>query len=190
MPFITEELWHELKNRTDGEDIIIAPWPNSEQYDAIIISEVEKVLEVVTQIRNIKAAHKLAKHVPTKLLVKSNEPNKYLVYHQIIERLTATEQIELTYTQIPNVPSFVLGADEFFIPIEIKVDIEKETQALKAEIEYTQGFLKSVESKLNNEKFMGSAPEKVVAMERKKQADAIAKLNTLNQSLDKLLNSK
>ena len=186
MPFISEELWHEIRNREDDDCLIIAPWPKVEDVKSDIIKRMSIALEVVAQVRTIKSSNRLPKHELVDILIKSDNPESYLPFYPVIKRLAMVRDINVTKQKVEGCQTFIVQSDEFFIPLKVEIDIEKERANLTAEIIYTQGFLASVEVKLSNEKFVNSAPVKVIEMEQKKKADALAKLKVLEESLRNL----
>ena len=151
-----------------------------------MLSQMNTALEIVTNIRNIKNANRLAKHEVVNLSIKTANENQYLPYLPVIQRLAMVGEISFVNQKIENSQTFVIQADEFFVPLKLEIDVEKERENILAEIIYTKGFLDSVEKKLGNEKFVSSAPPKVLEMEQKKKADALAKLKTLEESLKNL----
>ncbi len=186
MPFISEELWHEVKERKEGDCLIIASWPVAKPVNAAMVAQMNTALEITTNIRNIKNANRLAKHEVVNLSIKTANENQYQPYLPVIQRLAMVGEILFVNQKIENSQTFVIHADEFFVPLQIEIDVEKERANILAEITYTKGFLDSVEKKLGNEKFVSSAPPKVLEMEQKKKSDALAKLKTLEESLKNL----
>jgi valyl-tRNA synthetase len=185
MPFITEELWHQMGTRTTKEALIVTQWPASKSFDQNIINDAAKIFEVVSQIRNIRASKGISPKESFELGINTSSDTIYYKYHQVLTKLGNLSSITFT-SSMENAMSFVAGADEFFIPMGEKVNIEEEKANIKKEIDYQKGFLMGVMKKLSNEKFVASAPAKVVEMEQKKQADAEAKIKTLEESLAKL----
>ncbi len=182
MPFITEELWHELKDRQDGEAIIVAEWPKAESFDEEILKKADLLFEITSGIRNIRNSKGISPKQSLDLFTKSS------CIAEIGDSLSKLSNLSsIGHEDKPaNAFSFVVGSDEFFIPASENIDIEAEKKKIEDELNYTRGFMKSVEKKLSNEKFVNGAPEQVVAMERKKLADAEAKVKTLEESLASL----
>ncbi len=185
MPFISEELWHELKERNKEDMLIVAAWPKAKFFDTKLISEAAQVFEVVSQIRNIRASKGISPKEAFSLTVKTNQEDLYNRFETVIKKLANLSVINFG-DQVENAMSFVVKSDECFIPMEGKVDVEEEIENLLKELEYTKGFLNSVSKKLSNERFVAGAPAQVVEMEQKKKADAEAKIKTLKDSLAKL----
>lgn len=187
MPFITEELWHELKDRKESDCILIAEWPKPANYTEAILTEAAFAFDVVTEIRNTRNAKSLSPKEALKLLVKKNEQTTIDSFWPVVKKLSNLNAIEFISTAPTiNCTPFLTRSTEFFIPLEGKVDAEKERETLQKELEYQKGFLLSVEKKLSNEKFVSGAPAQVLENERKKKADAEAKIKAIEESLARL----
>lgn len=179
MPFITEELWHELKERKDGEAIIVAEWPQAESYSEAILKEADLLFEITSSIRNLRNSKGMSPKEELVLTTDSKAINTIRASLQKLGNLSSIESGE----KPANAFSFVVGSDEFFIPATENIDMEAEKKKMEEELKYAVGFKTSVEKKLSNERFVAVAPEQVVAAERKKLADAEAKIKTLEESL-------
>ncbi|MEQ8245200.1 valine--tRNA ligase [Fulvivirga sp.] len=186
MPFITEELWHELGDRKDNDCIIVSEWPKSQTFDSKILKDAELAFEVVSNVRNVRNAKQIAQKDALTLKVKGQDFSKFDTFNFVIQKLGNLSSFETTSDKVENSVSFVLTGDEFFIPLEGSVDLEKEKEEIEKELAYTKGFLQSIEKKLSNERFVNNAPEQVVAMEKKKMEDAQAKIKVLENSLASL----
>jgi valyl-tRNA synthetase len=187
MPFITEELWHELQERNEKDCIIIAAWPKASSFDQHLLNDAAMAFDVVTEIRNTRNTKGLSPKDPLKLLVKNGEKAEVKACWSIVKKLSNLSEITFVNAAPENnATGFLVRSTEFFIPLEGKVDTEKERELILKELEYHKGFIVSVDKKLSNEKFVSSAPEQVVAMERKKKADAEAKVKALEESLSRL----
>lgn len=182
MPFLTEEIWQYITERSADEALIIARWPELKSFDEKLINEFETASEVISNIRSIRKD----KNIPFKdtiaLKVVNNE-NTAATFDSIISKLGNISSLDYVTEAVSGALTFRVGSNEYFIPVDGAVNVEEEIAKLTAELEYNKGFLKSVQAKLSNEKFVSSAPEKVVAMERQKEADALAKIATIEQSL-------
>ena len=186
MPFITEELWHELKERNNEDCIIVAAWPGSGNVNAHLLEEATLGFEIITEIRNIRNAKGISPKESIKLLVKSGEQPLIASCWSFIKKLSNLSEVSFTSEKVNNATSFIIKSSEFFIPLDGKIDTEKEREITLKELEYQRGFMASVEKKLLNEKFVNSAPPQVIEMERKKKADAEAKIKALEESLASL----
>jgi valyl-tRNA synthetase len=186
MPFLTEEIWHQITDRDDKDCVIVNHWPIEKDYDKAILIDAKTAFELVSQIRNIRAAKGISPKESLKLYVKTNSEMIYQEYISVIDKLANIDELAFTNDKIDQAVSFFIGSDECFIPMEGAIDVEKEKEEIQKELDYTKGFLKSVKKKLENERFVSNAPDKVVEMEKKKQADAEAKIKTLEESLKNL----
>ncbi|WP_420575560.1 valine--tRNA ligase [Ekhidna sp.] len=182
MPFITEELWHELKDRKDGEAIIVAEWPKEASYDDNILKEADLLFEITSGIRNIRSSKGIS---PKEAVDLTTNAKAVSSISESLKKLANLSDIK-SGDKPENAFSFVVGSDEFFIPASDNMDMEAEKKKIEEELNYTKGFMKSVEKKLSNERFVNNAPAQVVDMERKKLADAEAKIKTLEESLASL----
>lgn len=185
MPFLTEEVWQHITERTPEEALIISSWPKVENTDATLISNFDFAAEVISGIRTIRKE----KNIPQKESLELSMVNSENVGSQmdsIITKLGNITQLETVNSGLDGALSFRVKSNEYFIPMGGAIDIEAEIKKLTEELNYTRGFLQSVQKKLGNERFVNNAPEKVVAMEKKKAADAEAKIETLEKSLASL----
>lgn len=184
MPFITEELWSELKERGENNDLIVSAWPEGGESDAVILRQAVTAFDVITQIRNTRNSRGLSPKEALALhLTKASAD--VAAFKSIITKLGNISSITADGTK-PAGASFLSGSMEFTIPLEGKVDAGKEKETLLKDIDYQKGFLISVNKKLDNERFVNSAPPNVLEMERKKKADAEAKIRILEERLASL----
>jgi valyl-tRNA synthetase len=182
MPFLTEEIWQYISSRTPVEALIVAKWPESKTIDSILISEFEFASEVISGIRNIRKQKNIAFKDVISLSVINNEKSN-TTFDGVISKLGNLESIKNTPEALEGALTFRVKSNEYFIPMVGAIDVEAELKKLTDELSYTEGFLKSVQKKLSNERFVAGAPEQVVASEKKKEADALAKIETLKASL-------
>jgi valyl-tRNA synthetase len=187
MPFITEELWHELNERKDNNCIIVSSWPTARSFDDKILIEGEIAFEIVTEVRNTRNIKGISPKEALTLFVKKKNQLVIQKFWPVIKKLSNLKEISFV-EKAPETSAtpFLVRSSEFFIPTEGKVDAAKERETIVKEIEYQKGFLASVDKKLSNEKFVNSAPPQVVDVERKKKADAEAKIKALEESLARL----
>ena len=185
MPFVAEELWHLLGDRKDGEDIIIAEWPKQKAVNESLLNSFAQAQEIVTQVRNIRKQGNIANKVKMELFVKNNA-NLEKTMDPVLIKLGNLSRLDYVDQTVEKAYSFLLQGNEYFIPFGDTIDIDSEKEKLQEELSYTKGFLNSVQSKLQNEKFMSGAPEQVVASERKKESDALSKIKILEEKLASL----
>ena len=185
MPFITEELWHELKERKDN-CIIVSSWPKPQATNEPILSEGAIAFDIITEVRNTRNAKGISPKESLKLAVKSGGEELIRSFWPIIKKLSNIIEVSSTKDKISNATSFVVKSTEFFIPIEGKIDAAKERETILKDLEYHRGFMASVDKKLSNEKFVNSAPPHVIELERKKKADAEMKIKALEESLARI----
>ncbi|WP_417858998.1 class I tRNA ligase family protein, partial [Xanthomarina gelatinilytica] len=185
MPFLTEEIWQYISERTPEDALIIAKWPESKPINEALISEFEFAQDVVSGIRNIRKEKNMAFKDAIGFYVINNE-NIANTFDEVITKLGNLESIEYTNEAVDGALTFRVKSNEYFIPIAGAINVEEEIKKLTDELNYTEGFLKSVQKKLANERFVAGAPEQVIANERNKEADALAKIETLKASLASL----
>ncbi len=183
MPFITEELWHELKERKEKECIIIEAWPKAAGFDDSIIKDASLAFEVITQVRNTRNSKGISPKEALKLIGNAESKVQIDSFSSVIKKLSNLSELSFTNDKITNATNFLVGTLEFYIPMEGKIDAEKECEAILKEIEYQKGFIVVLDKKLLNEKFIASAKPEVIALERKKKADAEAKIKSLEERL-------
>ncbi len=185
MPFLTEEIWHLIADRTPEEALIVSTWPELKPFNASLISDFESTIEVISGIRTIRKD----KNIPFKDAIELkaiNSENITTYFDTIVTKLGNISAFEYVSAKVDGALSFRVKSNEYFIPISGNINVEEEIAKLTAELVYTQGFLKSVQAKLSNEKFVAGAPEKVLANEKQKEADALAKIATIEQSISGL----
>ncbi len=182
MPFITEEIWHLIEDRKDGESIMISLMPENTGFNNDTISKFENTKEVISSVRAIRKE----KNIPMKkqLVLHVKESDKFVDdFKTVISKLCNLSEISYTKQKIDNVVSFMVKTTEFFIPVGNMINKEEELKKLETELKYNEGFHISVSKKLSNEKFVNNAPEKVVEMEKKKLADAETKIKALKEQI-------
>ena len=183
MPFITEELWQHLAERKDGESIMYARIPEPEQADQSLLKAMADVKEIVGGVRNVRKQKNLPNKEQLTLQAVGGLNNPF---EAIIIKLAGLEKVEAVTEKDATAAAFMVGTAEFAVPLAESIDVEEEIKKLEADLEYTRGFLASVDKKLSNERFVANAPEAVVANERKKKADAESKIATMEQALQQL----
>jgi valyl-tRNA synthetase len=185
MPFLTEEIWQYLKKRTPDQALIVASWPKQKPYNQAMLDGFEFASDVVSGIRTIRKEKNIAFKNTIEFLVLNNE-SQTKEFDAIISKLGNISNLNYTTETVENALSFRVKSNEYFIPANDTIDVAAEISKLEDELKYTEGFLKSVQKKLSNERFVSGAPEQVVASEKKKEADAVAKIETLKASLKNL----
>ena len=186
MPFITEEIWQDLKPEEGVKSICIAAEPKAERKaDEGVLARFELAKEVVSAIRNVRKQRNIAQKESLVLRYIADE-NYPAEFGATISKLGNISAIETTTEKDATAAAFIVKTTQYFIPLEGNIDKEAEMQKLSADLEYLEGFLASVMKKLSNERFVSSAPEKVVANERAKQADAEAKIAAIKEQMEAL----
>lgn len=185
MPFITEELWHELrKDRVTS--IVFADWPTAKTFDLTFIDQANFSFQIISEIRNIRNSKGISPKESLAVMVKNGNEVITNPFWLIIKKLAFVKNVEFSVTSADNAVGFIVGATEFLIPLTETLDLDKEREQILKEISYHEGFLEAVNKKLANKKFVSNAPESVVKMETTKKADAEVKINSLKKRLEKL----
>ncbi len=185
MPFITEELWHHLYPRKQGESIMVSQMPKAEVFDVALLEKVELMKEVVAGVRNLRQEKNIPNKNSLSLMVKSNDKFDEGI-ERVIVKLAGLDTLDYVSDKVDGAGSFIIKTTEFFVPLHGYVNPEEEKEKIMQELNYTKGFLQSVQKKLSNDKFVNGAPAQVVEMERKKQADSEAKIKVLEERLKEL----
>ena len=178
MPFITEELWNQIDN--DRDYIMLSEYPLPEKFEKSLNNDFKKVFEIVTGLRKLKSDNKVRQIDVVQVMVNKKSEFDFSMYKELIEKLSKTKDLEVVKEIPSNYPTLISGKDTLCLAIEKTEDSKEDT--LK-QIEYLEGFLKSVEKKLSNKSFVDNAPESVVDIEKKKRDDALVKLENLKKYL-------
>ena len=189
MPFITEEIWQALGTRTLAESLIVAEYPkyDEKKVATALSSKAEMAFGIIAEVRNIRSKRGMSPKEALSLMIKTGSKENYGDFLEVMKKLGNLTTIEFVETAPPSSVSFLIEKDECFVPLEMNdQDAAAEKQRIKEEMEYLEGFMKSVQTKLGNERFVANAKPEIVENERKKMADAESKLNTLRDSLAKL----
>ncbi len=184
MPFVTEELYHALKDRANGDDIIISSWPAVAAYDNIALETGDETREIISAIRDIRARNGMSPKESLQLTYQGN-PARFEAFFPALRRLANISAIEAGNPEEQGM-SFVVAGIQWMLIGDFGVDTEEQRRKLTEQLEYTKGFLQSVEKKLSNERFVSNAPQDVVIAEQKKRDDALEKIRMLEDSLNKL----
>ncbi|PHS64659.1 MAG: valine--tRNA ligase [Flavobacterium sp.] len=186
MPFITEEIWHQIADRTTEEALIVSSYPSVKHINSGILKDFEIASEVISGIRTIRKEKNISFKETINLSV-INNINASTSFDTVIEKMGNVENLDYISEKMEGALTYRVKSNEYFIPMSGTINVEEEIAKIKEELKYTEGFLKSVQGKLKNERFVNNAPEKVITMERQKEADALAKIETLKSSLKGLL---
>ena len=181
-PFASEEIWQNIADRTPEEALIINEWPKITEPDEAILADFDLAAQTITGVRAIRKEKNISFKDELELFVLNTEGFSDS-FDTVITKLCNLSKIESTDASVDGALSFRVKANEYFIPLTGAIDVEAELAKINEELKYTKGFLKSVSGKLSNERFVNNAPEKVVAIERQKQADAEAKIEALEKRL-------
>ena len=185
MPFVTEEIWQDLAERKAGQSIMYAAAPKAERVDEHLLMRFDLVKEVISNVRNIRKQRNIAQRQALTLNFIADE-NFPAEIADVIIKMCNLDSITAIEQKNPTSESFMVKTTQYFIPMEDNIDVEAELKKLNDELTYLEGFLASVMKKLSNERFVSSAPEKVVANERAKQADAEAKIAAIKERIEAL----
>ena len=183
MPFITEELWQALKERQEGESLMVTLIPEAGSVDNAFLARFAQTQEIISAIRNIRTSKNLS---PREELVLEVAPSYADDMDAVLMKLANLTEIRRSEEKSEGSISFVIGTDEFAVPMANLINAEEEIKKLEEDLEYQKKFLLGVEKKLSNENFVARAPEQVIALERKKKADAESRIQTIEQSLKQL----
>ena len=185
MPFLTEEIWQFISERAPEEALIVSTWPEVKDIDAQIIADFSTIADVVSGIRTIRKEKNISFKEGVELFV-VNHDNSTAELDDVIKKLTNTGTITYVSEKVEGA-SFRVKSNEYFVPVSVEdIDVEAETEKLNAELKRAEGFLFGIQKKLSNERFVNNAPEKVLELERKKEADTLAKIETIKNSLTSL----
>jgi valyl-tRNA synthetase len=187
MPFVSEEIWHQLKKRKNGEDCCVSIYPKPTKANKILLNAVETAKEVISKVRDTRNSNGLSPKELLKLYVQKGINTEKLFQTKglqaMITKLANISELMFTENEPENSVAFVVGTEKYFVELNQQIDIAAEREKLTKELNYLRGFVKSVQGKLSNERFVGSAPAQVVDAERKKLADGLAKIANLEESL-------
>ena len=186
MPFITEELWQNLKPRKKGDTIMLSQMPSCSGYDRKLLEDFGYAQQIVMNVRNIRQSKSIAAKDSLILYTKENYISRM---NAVVMKLANVESVSArnTFDDCGVGADFMVSTYEFFIPLNTHINTDEEAEKIRKEIEYLEKFLKGVNAKLSNERFVANAPESVVALERKKQSDAQTKIENLKNRLCKLI---
>jgi len=185
MPFLTEEIWQYLSERTPEEALIVAKWPVSISIDTQLVADFSRITEVVSGIRTIRKEKNISFKESVELFVVNKDAATENL-DAVIKKLTNTTSIAYVSEKVEGA-SFRVKSNEYFVPVSVEeIDVEEEREKLSIELKRAEGFLFGIQKKLSNERFVSNAPEQVIVLERKKEADTLAKIETIKNSLASL----
>ena len=186
MPFITEELWQHIYDRKDGESImrekLEIPAPTAEEQK--LAADIEAVKQIIAGVRTVRNQKNIAQKEQLSLQVVGK--NDFEVYNDVILKMANLDKIEVIAEKSADASSFMVGTDEFAVPLGDLIDVAAEIEKAEAQLKHLEGFLMGVRKKLSNENFVAHAPEKVVALERKKESDSVEKIAALKATIEEL----
>ena len=190
MPFVTEEIWHQLRRRQEGNDCIVQRYPKPGRVDKALITNVEKAKDVVSKIRDTRNTNGISPKKPLQLFVEKTPGAEALFatagIREMILKLGNLSALALVESEPPGTVSFISGTEKYFLEIQVEIDKEAESRRLAEEKKYLEGFISSVQKKLANERFVSNAPQAVVEKERKKLADGRERLRLVEEALNNL----
>ena len=186
MPFITEELWQHIYDRKDGESImrekLEIPAPTAE--DQKLTADIEAVKQIIAGVRTVRNQKNIAQKEQLSLQVVGK--NDFEAYNDVTLKMANLDKIEVIAEKSADASSFMVGTDEFAVPLGDLIDVAAEIEKAEAQLKHLEGFLMGVRKKLSNENFVAHAPEKVVALERKKESDSVEKIAALKATIEEL----
>jgi len=190
MPFITEELWHQLRDRAEGDDCIVNAYPKAGDIDKAYLANVEQAKDIISNIRDVRNKNGIKMKEELELYAVESETMAKLLaedgLQEMIIKLAFLKSITVTSDEDINGASFISGTEKFIVAMEQNIDVEAELEEKKKELEYQQGFVGSIKKKLSNERFVNNAPEAVVNNERKKLADGEERIKILTEEIARL----
>ena len=186
MPFITEELWQHIYDRKDGESImrekLEIPAPTAEEQK--LAADIEAVKQIIAGVRTVRNQKNIAQKEQLSLQVVGK--NDFEAYNDVTLKMANLDKIEVIAEKSADASSFMVGTDEFAVPLGDLIDVAAEIEKAEAQLKHLEGFLMGVRKKLSNENFVAHAPEKVVALERKKESDSVEKITALKATIEEL----
>lgn len=185
MPFITEEIWQDIRERKAGDSICVAPFPKAGTVDQQILVDFDTLFGIVSNIRNIRNTKQLSPKTELPLAIRTADKQRFSTLEPLIQKMANVSAITYTSEKAEGT-AFLIKADEFFVNLAGEVDAEQEIANAQKELDYLTGFRESTLKKLSNEKFVANAKPELVERERQKLADADAKIQALNERLQSL----
>jgi len=189
MPFITEELWHQLRERAEGDDCMKQCYPKPATADNALIQKVETAKDVIAKIRDLRNQNQLKPRDPLTVQISESQSARTMFsqegLREMVMKLAVLSELEFTDAEPANAKSFISGTEKYYVLLSQQIDTAAEREKILKELEHQRGFVRSVEAKLSNERFVSGAPAQVVENEKKKMADGLARIQILEESLSK-----
>ncbi len=185
MPFITEEIWQDIRERKPGDSICITPFPKAGPVDTQILTDFDTLFDVITNVRNIRNSKQISPKVALPLVIKTTSSDRFKLLEPLIRKMANVSEVSYAQEKSDGL-SFLIKSDEFFVNIAGEIDVEQEINNTRKELDYNIGFRDSILKKLANEKFVANAKREVVEREQQKLTDANAKIQALEQRLQDL----
>jgi valyl-tRNA synthetase len=186
MPFITEEIWHQLQARTQQACIMVASWPTPVAYEQQLLEEANLAFTFISELRNIRASANISPKQTLEVYTNKSLPTWISRFNYFIQKLSNITPMEVVQQPLPGSVSCNIQDHTFYIAVQQAVDPAREVARLQKDLVYYQGFLSTITKKLDNPQFVAQAPAAVIDMERKKQADAVAKVQVIEARLKEL----
>jgi len=186
VPFISEEIWHTLKERNTKDCITVSSYPQAKPFDESVLKKAETAKEIISRIRDVRGQAGISPREELPFSVLTGNKAGYDLFKGVIVKLAGLKSFEFADADVAEAKTIVVGADKFFLHIQTKLNPDEEKKKIAQEIEYIKGFIKSVSSKLSNERFVSGAPAAVIEKEKQKLADGEAKLKALEESFARL----
>ncbi len=186
VPFISEEIWHTLKERNEKDCITVSRYPQSESPNENILKQAETAKEIISRVREVRAQAGISPNEAVAMCAITNNAAAYDFFKPLVTKLANLSAFDFVTEEADNAKTFLVGTDKFFLHIQTEINPEEERKKLTDEINYLRGFIQSVQKKLGNERFVAGAPAEVVEKEKQKLSDGEMKLKALEESLEKL----
>ena len=169
MPFISEEIWKNIKQRSGDDYLIVSEWPTQASFDKNELKQTSEIFEVISNVRNVRNSAGISPKDALDLFIKKQETTEFSVFEVVIKKLANVASIASTNEKVENASSFIVNRTEFFVPLGEHANAEDQKEEAEKEIKRLKGFIVGIDKKLSNEKFVNNAPEQVVAMEKRKR---------------------
>jgi valyl-tRNA synthetase len=183
VPFISEEIWHYLKNRKNDEYLIVTQMPQMAAANQVILADFNHIKEIVAQVRNFRNEKGISPKEAFPLFCKKSNNNALLPFTAVLQKIANISEVVFVEEKPVASYSIIIKSEEYFLPVGENVNIQDEIEKLNKELTYTKGFLISVDNKLGNERFMANAKPEVIAIETKKKNDALQRITAIEEQL-------